>query len=59
MRHGLAVDAASAKMRVAQEKGREVVTAAQAERARLRQVDELRKNQEFCHELTPAGNVIF
>lgn len=38
-----AADAASQKLRAALEKGREVLTAAQAERARLRQIEELKR----------------
>ena len=56
MRHGLAADAASVKMRAALEKGQEVLTAAaQAERERLRQAEELRKAQELKHTLRPRG----
>ena len=54
VRHGLAVDAASAKMRAALEKGHAALIAAQAERARLRQVEELRKAQELKHTLRPG-----
>jgi Ti-type conjugative transfer relaxase TraA len=55
VRHGLAADAASAKMRAALDKGREALVAAQAERVRLRQVEELRKAQELKHTLRPRG----
>jgi Ti-type conjugative transfer relaxase TraA len=55
MRHGLAADAASAKMRAALDKGREALIAAQAERVRLRQIEELRKAQELKHTLRPRG----
>ncbi len=55
VRHGLAADAANQKMRAVLEKGREVLIAAQAERARLRQVEELRKAQELKHTLKPRG----
>jgi Ti-type conjugative transfer relaxase TraA len=54
IRHGLAADAASQKMRAALDKGREALIAAQAERARLRQVEELRKTQELKHTLRPG-----
>jgi hypothetical protein len=55
MRHGLAADAASQKMRAALDKGREALIAAQAERARLWQVEELRKTHELKHTLRPRG----
>jgi hypothetical protein len=56
LRHGLAADAASQKLRATLEKGREVLTvAAQAERARLWQAEELRKAQELKHTLRPRG----
>jgi hypothetical protein len=55
MRHGLEANVASAKMRAALEKGREALIAAQAERARLRQIEELRKAQELKHTLRPRG----
>jgi hypothetical protein len=55
IRHGLAADAASQKMRAALDKGREALIAAQAERARLRQIEELRKAQELKHTLRPRG----
>jgi len=54
MRHGLAADAASQKMRAALEKGREALIAAQAERARLPQIEELKKAQELKHTLRPG-----
>jgi Ti-type conjugative transfer relaxase TraA len=54
VRHGLAADAASQKMRAVLEKGREALIAAQAERARLRQVEELEKAQELRHTLRPG-----
>jgi CHASE3 domain sensor protein len=54
-RHGLAADAASQKMRAALDKGREVMIAAQAERARLQQTEELRKAQELKHTFRPRG----
>ena len=37
------------------EKGREALIAAQAERERLRQIEELRKAQELKHTLRPRG----
>ena len=55
LRHAMAADAASQKMRAALEKGREALISAQAERARLRQVEELRKAQELKHTLRPRG----
>jgi hypothetical protein len=55
MRHGLAADAASQKMRAALEKGGEALIAAQAERERLRQIEALRKAQELKHTLRPRG----
>jgi Ti-type conjugative transfer relaxase TraA len=55
MRHGLAADVASQKLRAVLEKGREALIAARAERARLRQVEELRKAQELKHTLRPRG----
>ena len=55
VRHGLAADAASQKMRAALDKGREALIAAQAERTRLRQIEELRKAQEMKHTLRPRG----
>jgi hypothetical protein len=60
MRHGLAADAASQKMRAALEKGREALVAAQAERVRLRlrQAEELRKAQEVKHTLKPRGPIL-
>jgi Ti-type conjugative transfer relaxase TraA len=54
MRHGLAADAANQKLRAALEKGREAMIAAQAERERLRQVEEMRKAQELKHTLRPG-----
>jgi hypothetical protein len=54
VRHGLAADAASQKMRTALEKGREALIAAQAERARLRQIEELKKAQELKYTLRPG-----
>jgi len=42
-------------MRAALEKGREALIAAQVERARLRQIEELRKAQELKHTLKPRG----
>jgi hypothetical protein len=58
IRHGLAADAASAKLRAVLEKGREALVAAQAERARLCQVEELRKAQELKHTLKPRGPIL-
>ena len=55
VRHGLAADTANQKMRAALDKGREALIAAQAERARLRQIEELRKAQELKHTLRPRG----
>ncbi len=55
IRHGLAADAASQKMRAVLEKGREALIAAQAERARLRQAEELRKALELKHTFKPRG----
>jgi len=46
IRHDLAADGAKQKFRAVLAKGREVLTAAQAERARLREAEELRKAQE-------------
>jgi hypothetical protein len=40
------------------QKGREALIAAQAERARLRQVEELRKAQELKHTLKPKGPIL-
>jgi hypothetical protein len=42
-------------MRAALDKGREALIATQAERARLRQVEELRKAKELKHTLRPRG----
>jgi hypothetical protein len=42
-------------MRAALEKGREALIAAHAERARLRQIEELRKAQELKHTLRLRG----
>jgi hypothetical protein len=42
-------------MRAALEKGREALIAAQAERERLRQIEELRKAQELKQTLRPRG----
>jgi hypothetical protein len=49
LRHSLAADGASTKMHGALDKGREAMLAAQAERARLRQIEELKKPQELKH----------
>jgi Ti-type conjugative transfer relaxase TraA len=60
IRHGLAADAASQKMRAALDKGREVLIAARAgrerqiEAERLRRVEELRKAQELKQTLKPS-----
>ncbi len=58
-RHGLAADAASQKIGAVLEKGREVLTAAQAERERieaerLRQAEELKKAQELKRTFRPG-----
>ena len=56
MRHRLGGELFSQKLRATLEKGREVLTAAaQAERKRLRQAEELRKAQELKHTLRPRG----
>jgi Ti-type conjugative transfer relaxase TraA len=56
MRHRLGGELFSQKLRATLEKGREVLTAAaQAERERLRQAEELRKAQELKHTLRPRG----
>lgn len=57
-RHGLAAAAANQKMRVTLQKGREALIAAQADRARLRQVEELRNAQELKHMLKPRGLIL-
>ncbi len=55
MRHRLGAELFSQKLRATLEKGREVLTAAaQAERERLRQAEELRKAQELKHMLKPG-----
>jgi hypothetical protein len=45
-------------MRAALEKGREALIAAQAERARLRQIEALKKAQELKHTLRPRGPML-
>jgi len=52
MRHGLAADDASQKMRAALEKGREALVATQAER--VWQVEEMRKAQELRNMFKPG-----
>jgi hypothetical protein len=58
LRHGLAADAASQKMRAALDKGREALIAAQAERVRVQQIEELKKAQELKHTLMPRGPIL-
>ena len=56
MRHRLGGELFSQKLRATLEKGREVLTAAaQAERARLQEAEELKKAQELKHTLKPRG----
>jgi Ti-type conjugative transfer relaxase TraA len=56
MRHRMGGELFSQKLRATLEKGREVLTAAaQAERERLRQAEELRKVQELKYTLRPSG----
>ncbi len=54
VRHGLAADAASAKMRAALETGPKVLIPARAERARLWQIEELRN----AHSFKPRGPML-
>ncbi len=54
VRQGLAANAASEKLRGALEKGREALIAAQAERVRLRLIEEMKKAQELKHTLRPG-----